>query len=95
MPSSILRSSVVVVGFAGRAARGIRRAPDLHAQSATAAERFTRDPDVQGAQRLFTAWLEGQMLSRHLPGVAIGVVADQDLVWAPGSASPTPRRSGR
>src|SRR5688572_32081479 len=35
------------------------------------------DADVQAAQRLFTAWLEGQMLSRHLPGIAIGVVADR------------------
>ena len=42
------------------------------------------NPDVQAAQRLFTAWLEGQMLSRHLPGIAIGVVADQELVWAKG-----------
>lgn len=42
------------------------------------------DADVQAAQRLFTAWLEGQMLSRHLPGVAIGVVADQELIWSKG-----------
>ena len=42
------------------------------------------DADVQAAQRLFTAWLEGQMLSRHIPGIAIGVVADQEVVWAKG-----------
>lgn len=42
------------------------------------------DPDVLAAQRLFTAWLDGQMISRHLPGVAIGVVADQQLIWAKG-----------
>src|SRR4030081_625267 len=42
------------------------------------------DPDVQGAQRLFGAWLEGQMLERGLPGIAVGVVADQELVWAAG-----------
>ena len=42
------------------------------------------DPDVLAAQRLFTAWLEGQMISRHLPGVAIGVVADQELIWSKG-----------
>jgi D-alanyl-D-alanine carboxypeptidase len=83
MPSSMLRSSVVVVGFAVVLFAGsVGR--DVHAQSAGTAERFVADPDVQGAQRLFTAWLEGQMLSRHLPGVAIGVVADQDLVWAAG-----------
>ncbi len=43
-----------------------------------------RDPDVLGAQRLFTAWLEGQMLYRHLPGIAVGVVADQELIWSTG-----------
>ena len=33
---------------------------------------------------MFSAWLEGQMLERGLPGVAVGVVADQELVWAAG-----------
>src|SRR5215813_13738348 len=46
--------------------------------------RIASEPDVQGARRLFSAWLEGQMLERGLPGVAVGVVADQDLVWAAG-----------
>ena len=50
-----------------------------HAQSGVAA-----DPDVLAAQRLFTAWLDGQMISRHLPGVAVGVVADQELIWSKG-----------
>lgn len=43
-----------------------------------------RDPDVLGAQRLFSAWLEGQLAYRGLPGVVVGVVADQELVWAQG-----------
>ena len=55
----------------------------LSAQSPST-QRLATDPDVQGAQRLFSAWLEGQMLERGLPGVAVGVVADQDLVWAAG-----------
>jgi len=42
------------------------------------------DPEVKGAARLFSAWLEGQIAYRGLPGVAVGVVADQDLVWAAG-----------
>ncbi len=41
-------------------------------------------PDVQAAQRLFSAWLEGQIAYRNLPGVVVGVVADQELVWAQG-----------
>jgi CubicO group peptidase (beta-lactamase class C family) len=42
------------------------------------------DPDVLGAQRLFSAWLEGQMAYRGLPGIVVGVIADQELVWAKG-----------
>src|SRR5262245_3128468 len=57
----------------------------LTAQSAPSpASRVAADPDVQGARRLFGAWLEGQMLERGLPGIAVGVVADQDLVWSAG-----------
>lgn len=42
------------------------------------------DPDVLGAQRLFSAWLEGQIAYRGLPGIVVGVVADQELVWSAG-----------
>lgn len=42
------------------------------------------DPEVQGAQRLFTAWMEGQLLNRGLPGVVVGVVAGDELVWSRG-----------
>jgi CubicO group peptidase (beta-lactamase class C family) len=55
----------------------------LSAQSPSSS-RIVAEPDVQGAERLFSAWLEGQMLERGLPGVAVGVVADQELVWATG-----------
>jgi CubicO group peptidase (beta-lactamase class C family) len=56
----------------------------LQAQSQAAATTVARDPEVLGAQRLFSAWLEGQVLYRHLPGIAVGVVADQELTWATG-----------
>ena len=42
------------------------------------------DPEVQAAQRLFTAWMEGQLLNRDLPGVVVGVVAGDALVWSQG-----------
>ena len=77
-PSRNLAALALVVALSG-ASSWI-----AHAQSPTGADRLARDPDVQGAHRLFTAWLEGQMLYRHLPGVAVGVVADQDLVWSAG-----------
>lgn len=42
------------------------------------------NPDVQGAIRLFDAWMQGQMTHRAIPGVAIGIVSDQQLIWAKG-----------
>jgi D-alanyl-D-alanine carboxypeptidase len=42
------------------------------------------DPDVMGAERLFSAWMEGQIAYRGLPGISVGVVYDQQLVWATG-----------
>ena len=42
------------------------------------------DPEMKGAERLFESWILGQIAYRNLPGVAVGVVHDQDLVWAKG-----------
>src|SRR5690242_10919721 len=63
--------------------------PPLAAQSMqsaapVAASRIADDPDVLGAERLFSAWIEGQIAYRGLPGIAVGVVSDQDLVWTKG-----------
>jgi D-alanyl-D-alanine carboxypeptidase len=59
----------------------------LHAQAPApkaGAATVANDPDVLGAERLFSAWLEGQIAYRGIPGVAVGVVSDQDLVWSKG-----------
>ncbi|MEP7345791.1 MAG: serine hydrolase domain-containing protein [Gemmatimonadaceae bacterium] len=58
----------------------------LSAQTSAAAMTAApaNDPDVKGAQRLFSAWIEGQIAYRGLPGIVVGVVADQELVWAAG-----------
>ena len=37
---------------------------------------------VDGAERIFDAWMNAQMAYRQLPGVAVGVVSDQQLVWS-------------
>jgi D-alanyl-D-alanine carboxypeptidase len=42
------------------------------------------NPDVLAAERLFSAWLEGQIAYRGLPGVVVGVVSDQALIWSAG-----------
>ena len=91
-PSNIRIAGDDVHGHERTCARGFELAA-LGAASVGNAHRS--DPDVQGAQRLFSAWLEGQMLDRHLPGIAVGVVADQELMWAAGFgfADTRPRRS--
>ncbi len=43
-----------------------------------------KNPDVAGAIRVFEAWIDGQMAYRGLPGIAVGVVHGQDLVWSRG-----------
>ncbi len=82
MSHPALKTTVAVIGLVSVVVSGA--SGGLEAQSTTTAARVPLDPDVQGAKRLFTAWLEGQMLSRHLPGVVVGVVADQELIWTSG-----------
>ena len=56
----------------------------LAAQDVTPGASTANDPDVVGAERLFSAWIEGQIAYRGLPGIAVGVVSDQELVWSKG-----------
>ena len=56
--------------------------PDLRAQPVQRSP--ATDPEVKGVERLFAAWTLGQIAYRGLPGIAVGVVADQELVWATG-----------
>lgn len=49
-----------------------------------AASAVAGHPEVKGAQRLFESWIRGQMAYRDLPGIAVGVVFDQELIWAKG-----------
>jgi len=44
----------------------------------------TATPEVQAQIDLFSAWLDGQIEIRGLPGVVVGVVSGDDLVWAKG-----------
>ncbi len=58
--------------------------PAMAQPAAAPAAAIAENPDVQAATRLFSAWLDGQMAYRGLPGVAVGVVHDQQLVWSKG-----------
>ncbi|WOJ97985.1 serine hydrolase domain-containing protein [Congregibacter brevis] len=42
------------------------------------------NPDVQASIRLFSAWLEGQIAQRELPGIVVGLVKGDDLIWSKG-----------
>ncbi|QJR38288.1 beta-lactamase family protein [Gemmatimonas groenlandica] len=56
-----------------------------HAQNtSTSVVNLAAHPDVLAAERLFSAWLDGQLAYRGIPGVAVGVVHDQQLVWSQG-----------
>jgi D-alanyl-D-alanine carboxypeptidase len=46
--------------------------------------RVANDADVLAQQRLFSAWMNGQIEYRQLPGIVVGIVAGDDLVWTKG-----------
>ena len=50
----------------------------------TYAQSVVTAPEVEAQIDLFSAWLEGQLEIRGLPGIAVGVVSGDDLVWARG-----------
>ena len=54
------------------------------ARPADAVARVANDADVLAQQRLFSAWMNGQIEYRQLPGIVVGIVAGDDLVWAKG-----------
>ena len=73
------KSVTISAALIGALALSLAAAP-VEAQVASPSQ----DPDVQGAIRLFSPWLDGQIAYRGLPGVVVGVVSDQELVWAHG-----------
>lgn len=52
--------------------------PPASAQSVAA------DPHVDAQIELFSNWLEGQIEIRGLPGIVVGVVSGDDLIWSQG-----------
>src|SRR5947209_2629736 len=80
--SPALCAAVVIAACAS--AISIRAASTPLQQAAAVHGAVASDPDVLGAERLFSAWMDGQIAYRGLPGIVVGVVSDQDLVWARG-----------
>ena len=54
-------------------------APPVHAQNTIA-----QAPEVASNIKLLEAWIESQMAYRSVPGMSVGVVYDQTLIWARG-----------
>ena len=54
------------------------------ARPVDATTRIGNDADVLAQQRLFTAWMNGQIEYRELPGIVVGIVVGDDLIWAKG-----------
>jgi hypothetical protein len=46
-------------------------------------------PDVRAGLDLLAAWIEAQLAHAGVPGLSVGVVHDQELVWA---SAPTASR---
>jgi len=83
-PSRAPLMLVVAVVAACTFAAVAPRAATPDEERAAAAGGVAADPDVLGAERLFSAWMDGQIAYRGLPGIVVGVVSDQDLVWGSG-----------
>lgn len=80
--SPVLRLPLTLVLVALLAMVSMTRS--VMAQSGDRPVPIAGDPEVLAAERLFTAWIEGQIAYRALPGVVVGVVAGDELVWSKG-----------
>lgn len=59
------------------------------AMAADEADDLTREellshPEVMGALAVIDAWVDGRQMFERIPGISIGIVHDQDLLWASG-----------
>lgn len=54
------------------------------AQTMPPSPALARHPEVAAALRVLDAWIEATVAQREQPGLSIGIVYDQDLIWAKG-----------
>lgn len=54
------------------------------AEGATAKVAVSDHPEVAGNIKVLEAWIQSQMAYRGLPAMSVGVVYDQELIWAKG-----------
>jgi len=62
------------------------------AATGVGAQPVANDPAVREAIGILDAWIETQTAYRQVPGLTIGIVHDQELVWAKGYGFADPER---
>ena len=48
----------------------------------TSREKLLAHPEVMGALSVIDAWIEGRRTFERIPGISVGIVHDQDLLWS-------------
>ena len=61
-------------------------------QPALTGAELARHPEVAAALTVLDAWIAAQVTDRELPGLAVGIVHDQSLLWAKGYGWADPDR---
>jgi D-alanyl-D-alanine carboxypeptidase len=58
--------------------------PPCLAQPAADRHALARKPEVAAALKVLDSWIEATVRQREQPGLSVGIVYDQDLIWAKG-----------
>lgn len=53
-------------------------------EAAISKEKILANSDVQGALAVIDAWIEGVSIYEKIPGLSVGIIYDQDLIWSNG-----------
>ena len=56
----------------------------MFAQNGSTNQPLARRPEVAAAIAVLDAWVAATVASREQPGLSLGIVYDQDLIWAKG-----------
>ena len=59
-------------------------ATDVFAQNGSTDRPLARRPEMAAAIAVLDAWVTATVASREQPGLSLGIVYDQDLIWAKG-----------
>jgi len=77
-------ASVFVLAFGLAASAAAQGRPAPPATPTPAPAPLSADPRVASALELARVWLEAQRAYERIPGISVGIVHDQELVWSGG-----------